>query len=116
MSAAISINGKRYQGDSIQIIRQRVTVNGVDVTPEAKHITVEVLGNVGNLQVDHCPMVKVTGSAGMLRTMSGDIHCGDVHGGVVTVSGDVTCGSVTGDVGTVAGDVLVLPKRDGAHG
>lgn len=113
MSTTIKINGISHNvvggniiGGDLCITNGRVTINGKDVTPaDTKNITIEVLGNVHKISVDACNSVTVTGSAGAVKTMSGDVECGDVTGSVETMSGDVTCKSVGGGVKTMSGDV-----------
>ena len=41
-----------------------------------------------------------------IKTMSGDVEIhGDVNGDVKTMSGDVDCGNVAGDVSSMSGDI-----------
>jgi DUF4097 and DUF4098 domain-containing protein YvlB len=49
--------------------------------------------------------VCISGHAGEVRTVSGDVKCGDVAGNVTTVSGDVQAKTISGNVKTVSGDV-----------
>lgn len=110
MSSTIKINGNVVSGMTVAgdlcISNGRVTINGKDVTPgDAKTITIEIVGDVNKISVDACSSVKVTGSAGKVQTMSGDVECGDVTGSVETMSGDVTCKSIGGSVKTMSGEV-----------
>ena len=50
------------------------------------------------------------GTVGRVKTMSGDVHCGDVTGDVSTMSGDVTCGSIAGSAQTMSGDITGVGK------
>ncbi|UIF90934.1 hypothetical protein [Cupriavidus sp. UYPR2.512] len=103
--ASININGNIVSGRSITITNGRVTVDGKDVTPDGKAISIEVQGNIDSINADACDRIAVTGSAGSVKTMSGDIRCGDVSGSVQSMSGDVTCGAVAGSVSSMSGDI-----------
>jgi len=103
----VIINGKSYHGNSISISGNKVIIDGVDQTPDAKEINVSVTGNIGNLDVDYCNKLEVFGDVtGKLSTQSGDIEItGNVNGDVKTMSGDVKCGPVSGNVKTMSGDI-----------
>ncbi|MES1135593.1 hypothetical protein [Mannheimia haemolytica] len=50
--------------------------------------------------------VSITGDAGSVDTVSGDVSIkGNVASYVKTVSGDVRCRAITGSVETVSGDI-----------
>lgn len=83
----------------------RVVVDGKDVTPDAKQISIEVHGDLHSVQADACERIHVTGSVGEVRTSVGDVHCGDVSGSVQCMSGDVACSNVAGSVTTMSGDI-----------
>jgi len=101
----ISINGKTYSGKRIKVERNKITVDGKDVTPDEKTINIVVNGNVDSLDVDACESVAVTGSTKKIETMSGDVTCGAVTGSVRTMSGDVFCTTIGGDVETMSGNI-----------
>jgi hypothetical protein len=103
----IVINGKKYTGNNISVTCGRVIIDGKDVSLDEndKVINIQVNGNVEKLSVDACEQVTVTGSAGTVSTLSGDVKCGDVSGSVQTMSGDVKCGNIAGSVTTMSGDV-----------
>jgi hypothetical protein len=104
----ISINGVNIfsSGRNIIVRNNQVIIDGVDVTPDAKHITVEIHGNVKTLQADVCASITVTGHAGSVQTQSGDVKInGDVSGSITTMSGDVNCATVGGNITTMSGDV-----------
>jgi len=102
----VIINGVTYTGHgSITVVNGRVTIDGKDVTPDAKEVHIEVNGNVESLSVDACRAINVAGNVGDLSTQSGDVKCGDVAGSVQTMSGDVRCGAVRGSVKTMSGDI-----------
>ncbi len=110
-------------GRNVSIINGKVLVDGKDVTPNAKEITIQVIGDVDSLDVDYAQSVSITGNvqsvqtaaadvtigggvAGSVQTASGDVDVdGDVQGSVATVSGDVDCCDVAGNVTTVSGDI-----------
>ncbi len=107
MVSSIKINGMSVvAGRSIIITNGRVVVDGKDVTgDDTKIINIEIQGNVDELSADVCNSITVSGSAGRVKTQSGNIRCGDVAGSVQTMSGDVSCGKVSGDVSTMSGDI-----------
>lgn len=104
--AKMTINNRGYVGNSITVINDRVIIDGKEIPAEdEKVITIQVEGNVDNLNVDACKQVSVNGTVGSLTTVSGDVDCMAVHGNVQTTSGDVECTEVQGSVKTVSGDV-----------
>lgn len=108
MASTISINGTTFTTTgrgSISISNGRVTIDGKDVTPDAKIISIEVHGDIQSISADACEKITMTGSAGSVRTQSGDVECGPVSGSVSTMSGDVRCGGISGSVSTMSGDV-----------
>jgi len=103
--STININGTKYQGSTVIVNGNRITVNGKDVTPDTKIINILVEGDINEVTADFCEKIMVTGNAKSVRTTSGDIVCHDVQGNVQTVSGDVECGNIGGSVATTSGDV-----------
>jgi hypothetical protein len=104
----ISINGVTITaGRSINIRNGKITVDGGDVTPDAKQIKIEITGNVERLEADCCETITVNGDCGPVSTQSGDVKVGGaVSGPVQTMSGSVVCGSVGGSVSTMSGSVV----------
>jgi hypothetical protein len=108
MVSRVTINGVSISSNgNVTIVNNRVMVDGKDVTPDAKEITISIEGNVNELSVDMCSKVSVIGDVGKVKTVSGHVDVsGDIKGYVETVSGDVNCdGSITGDVETISGDI-----------
>jgi hypothetical protein len=106
MSGSITINGQTYTGKkSVQITNNRIMIDGVDVTPKAKQITIQITGNVSHLSVDACETLTITGNAGEVITQSGNVHCCNVQGNVETMSGNVSCGAIDGDASTMSGKI-----------
>jgi len=101
----VNINGKSFSGRSIVVTNNKVIIDGVDVTPDAKHIDIIVDGDIDKLDIDMCDKLMVKGNVNTLASTSADVECGDVTGSVKTVSGDIECGNVGGDVTTTSGDV-----------
>lgn len=104
----VKINGITIHSDNsrnVVIKNGKVLVDGKDVTPESKNITIVIEGDINSLSVDECNALDITGSVGSVKTMSGDVNCGDVTGSVNTMSGDVQCGNISGNVSTLSGDV-----------
>jgi hypothetical protein len=108
---AIFINGNRVNNiksnGNISIINGKVIVDGqtleLDDSP-VFNITIE--GNVDKIDGEFAS-VEVTGDAGTVSTMSGDVTVkGGVNGSVSTMSGDVNAkGGVGGSVSTMSGDI-----------
>jgi hypothetical protein len=105
--ATIKINGITITGSNIVNINGRVLVDGKDITPDAKEITISVNGNIEKLEAAACLKISVTGDVGRIKTLSGDVEVsGSVNGNVETMSGDVDCGgSIAGSVKTISGDI-----------
>jgi hypothetical protein len=104
----IRINGMSITaGRNISISNNRIFVDGKDVTPDAKDIKIEIVGNVDRMEADCCNRVFVTGDTGSVATQSGDVEIGgSVSGSVQTMSGDVDCGgAIGGSVSTMSGDI-----------
>lgn len=101
----ININGQSFAGRSIVIKNQRIIIDGVDITPDAKVINITVDGNLDSVSADMCEKIIVNGTVAQVNTASGDIECQDVMENVNTVSGDIECGNVGGNVTTTSGDV-----------
>jgi hypothetical protein len=104
-SSRVVINGKSYTGRRVNVIDGRVIVDGKDVTPESKTITISVEGNIESLSVDACTAIKISGNVGDLKSGAGDVACENIMGSVESGSGDITCMNVEGNVRTGAGDV-----------
>jgi len=104
--STFTINGVTYTGNNISVINNKVIIDGVDQTPNAKQITITIDGNVTELKVDACQTITVTGNVNNLKTQSGDVDVqGSVQGNIQTQSGDVDCGTVGGNISTMSGDV-----------
>lgn len=105
-NSTVKINGVSYNGNNVTIINGKVIVDGKDMTPDAKNITIHVDGDISKLSVDICDKLSVTGNVNDLSTVSGDVSVGgNVGQNVKTVSGDVKCGNIAGKVTTVSGDI-----------
>lgn len=100
----------------------QIIANGVNITPEAKTISIVITGDVQSFDVDNCQEIHVTGNVGNVRsgsgdvsvqsavlgniqTGSGDVECEQVHGSIQTGSGDVSARNVGGSVKTGSGDI-----------
>lgn len=102
----IIINGKRLMGRNLRIEHGNVYVddNRVELEKGPK-IDIVVHGSLDTMEVGAAQSIEVQGSVGKLKTGSGDVKCGDVHGDVTTGSGDIECANVQGGVTTASGDV-----------
>lgn len=103
--ASVNIDGKSFSGRSVQIINDRVIIDGVEQDGSlVGPVSVTVHGDVERLETVS-GNVEVSGSCGHVKTMSGDVRCGNVSGDVGTMSGDVTCGPIAGSVKSMSGDI-----------
>ena len=101
------INGQTFKGSCIQVSNGRVIVDGVEHGVESgPSIDVEIHGDVQSLELES-GTVRAN-YAGSVKTVSGDVTCGEVGGSIKTVSGDVNTGAVAGSVSTVSGDIQHL--------
>jgi len=120
--ATITINGTSYQSNNISIKNSKIVINGKDVTPNEKQISIVVTGNITTLDVESCETIKITGDVTTVKTMSGNVNCGNVKdnaktmsgdimvtgnvgGNAESTSGDINCGNITGNVKTMSGDI-----------
>ena len=103
--SSIIINGKSYIGGSVSVSKNKITIDGTDVTPDTKVVNITVNGDVDKVSADYCEKIIVNGNANTLTTTSGDIECKDVTGDIKVTSGDIECGNVGGSIQTVSGDV-----------
>ena len=102
----IIVNNKGYIGKSITIKNGKVIVDGIDVTPEGKEISIVVNTEIDTLDVDNCNTIVVNGNIGKVRSGSGDITCRAItNGGAQTGSGDIESETIIGDIQTGSGDV-----------
>lgn len=109
----ISVNGKTYSGNSVSVVNGNVFVDGKKAEPSKQPIvSIIIEGQVDKLSVDSCDSLIAKGNVGSLKTMSGDIECGNVLGNVKTMSGDVRCEDIHGDVSSVSGDIKNRKKQN----
>lgn len=103
----VIVNGSVINGSgNIIVSKNKIFVDGVDVTPDSKEINISVNGNIDTIKVDNCNKFTVEGSVKQISTMSGDVEItGDVDGNVKTMSGDVDCGNIQGSVSTMSGNI-----------
>lgn len=108
----VIVNGKRYEipSGNISIINNKVYCNGKSVIDTndftEKNIKIVIQGNVeGDVKTD-CGDIEVTGNCRSVISTSGDINIkGSVGFSVKSTSGDITCGEVHGDIQTVSGNI-----------
>lgn len=103
----ITINGATIHAKgNISISNGKVVVDGKDVTPDSKKITIIINGDNSQINADACERIEVRGNCGAIKTMSGDVEVsGSVDGDVKTMSGDVKCENISGSVSTMSGDI-----------
>ena len=115
MSSNIIINGNSYTGNNVSIINGKIIIDGNDVTPDSKTITIDITGNLGSLKADVVNKVSITGNVdgdvqigtGDVQIGTGDVQIGsDVHGNIKTGVGDIKVqGNVSGNAKTGVGDI-----------
>ena len=103
--SSIIINGKSYIGGSVSVSKNKITIDGTDVTPDTKVVNITVNGDVDKVSADYCEKIIVNGNVNSVTTTSGDIECKDVSGHIKVTSGDIECSNVGGSIQTVSGDV-----------
>lgn len=102
----ITINGITHQGSNITIINNKVMIDGKNVTPDSKEISIAINANVNNLEVDCCEKINITGDVSKIKSMNGSIFVtGNVNGDVDSTNGNVQCGNVKGSVKTTNGNI-----------
>lgn len=105
--STIVINGVSYSGNSIVVSNNKVIIDGKDMTPNEKQITIMVDGDVNDLNISSCNKLTVNGNVNELSTQSGSVNIsGDVNGSVKTMSGSVNCGKISGSVKTMSGSII----------
>lgn len=103
----ITIDGRSFSGDVTINSDGDVTVNGEHQGSVVGSIEISIIGDVDVLSTT-IGNVTLRGSAGNVKTMSGDVEIGGpVTGSVNTMSGDVTCGRVQGSVKSMSGDIRI---------
>lgn len=90
---------------SISVINGRVIVDGKTLD-DSKEIHITVEGDCERIEADACSTIEVRGNVrGDVKTMSGDVRCGDVLGHVNTMSGDVIANDINGGASSMSGDI-----------
>lgn len=103
----ITINNKSYSGSSVIINDGKVIIDGKEAnTANHKTINITVTGDVTSINADHCAKIEVKGNAGSIKTMSGDVKCGNVTGSVSSMSGDISCKQIQWNASTMSGDII----------
>jgi len=106
----ININGitiENVSGKNISIVNGKVIVDGKDVTPDSKNITIEITGDVGKLEVDVCKTINITGNVDMLSSSFGDITCKDVTGNITSSSGNIKADRVANGANSSSGRIEI---------
>jgi len=96
-STNISVNGKEFFGDSVELDDQFVTVHTTDTKP-SKHNKMFV-GNQQELEI------IIHGNVNEVTTNSGNVKCHDVLGNVTVDAGNVKCDNVGGNIKVDAGNI-----------
>ena len=110
----IEINGLKITGSNITVSGNKAIVDGKEVKglEEQKNITINVTGDITNLQSGN-GNVSVKGFVGSVETVNGEISIeGGVTHSVKTVNGDVRCGSVGGSVSSVNGSIKTVKENE----
>ncbi len=108
----VTINGKTYAGGkSIQVMNNKVIIDGKDVTPDSKQIKISVEGNIDTLHVDCADTIEILGDVNSVKTSSGDIKCETVKRDIQTMSGDVHCTNFNGNFNSMSGSVITSRQK-----
>ena len=103
-SGRIVIDGREFSGRNVSITGNKVTIDGVVQDGELQgDINIQIYGDVDTL--DNASGVVKCYNVGSLKTMSGDVECGDISGNVKTMSGNVTAKIINGSSSTMSGDI-----------
>ncbi|MGL4353037.1 MAG: hypothetical protein ACRCTP_03725 [Aeromonas popoffii] len=109
----VEINGRSFSGKNITIDSKGVVIDGKRAELGSELVfNVTVIGEVQS--IDGANSVKVTGPVGSVKTMSGEVECGDVTGNVSTMSGDITANNIAGSVKTMSGDIIYKKSSQAA--
>lgn len=98
-TTTITISGKQ-----VSIRGGKATVDGEEYAIEGVSLTVVILGDVNVLDVEACSTSEITGSAGKVKSMSGQITCNNVEGDASTMSGNIICQTLHGSASTLSGN------------
>ena len=106
--STITVDGNRYEGNSLLITSDGVIIVDGEVKGQgSKILNISIQSeHIDSLEVES-GSIMVEGDVGRVKTTHGDVEVtGDVSGGIETVHGDVgISGNVTGDVKTTQGDI-----------
>lgn len=104
----LTINGKTYQGNDIQIINGNIYIDGVLQSQNQNNLEIHIHGNVQNLECDqnitihgNVENANAKGSINCNDAQSvyanGSVNCDNVHGNV-NAGGSVNCDNVGGSI------------------
>lgn len=103
------INGVKYNGNNISVVNGVVTIDGkrVDNLPDQPVINIIIEGDVSGSVSNDSGDIKVTGSAGSVKSSNGNITIGgSADSSVQTTNGNIKVrGNVKGNATTVNGDI-----------
>lgn len=103
-SGSININGKDFVGRNVVINGDKVIIDGVTQDQAIGHlVNITVHGDVDKIENEYGTVTA--NNVGTIKTMSGDVKCGDVSGSASTMSGDITCGNIAGSASTMSGNI-----------
>lgn len=93
--STVTIGGKRYTGNNIVVVDNKVIIDGVPCDDSFSGIVeLKIEGNIEKLECD-CS-VSVSGNVGSVSA-GGSVWCDDV-GGNVNAGGSINCGNVGGNL------------------
>lgn len=110
----IKINGVIFEGNNLTIRNNQIIIDGKTQNINDKVINIVVEGDIKTLDVGSCDKIEVKGNVGVLKSMSGNIECGDVSDSVTSSSGDISAKSIGGNVTTSSGDVTCEGSINGS--
>lgn len=107
MGSNIVINGVSITGKNVQVINNRIIVDGKDMTPDEKEININIDGHLNSLDVHNANSIVVQGDVtGNVKSHNGDVQIGGfVMGDVESHNGNISCSNVQGSVKTKNGNI-----------
>ncbi len=106
--SSVTINGKTYKGNNLNIINNKVIIDGVEQDDILSGPTVEVMvnGNCGDITTEN-GVVKVSGNSKNIKTHNGAVTIdNNIQGDVKTHNGNVYAkGDIAGNCKTHNGNI-----------
>ena len=101
----ITIDGKSFTGSSVNISgKGKLNIDGVVQDGDlVGDINIVVNGNVESIENENGTVKCI--NTGSVKTVNGDVSCGDVSGDVKTVNGNIVAAKIIGKVSSINGNI-----------